>query len=68
MTSRIHEGKHKSIKCKENVHRIEYCASCVAIVCLDCEDGCDLLALIRENGISLEKLPEDDPYGMKYTL
>ena len=67
MTSRIHEGKkYKSLKCKDNIiHRIEYCESCVAIVCLDCEDGCDLLALIRENGIKIEN-PAPNPYGVEY--
>lgn len=63
-----HHTKKAKQDCKEEVHTIEWCEPCYAVICTTCQDNdCTLLAVINKMGLKRYN-PAPNPYGIDYLL
>jgi len=61
-----HEPTRPDKECVGDMHTIEFCETCVALICHTCKDDeCDMLEAVRTRGLKLYK-PAPNPYGVTY--
>lgn len=61
-----HEKKPNTKKCEQEIHAIEWCDPCNAVICTTCKDeNCPLLEVIGKTGIK-KYIPAPNPYGVTY--
>ena len=58
--------KKTNKECTEEIHAIEWCEACYAVICNTCKDkDCTLLDMIFQQGIKPYR-PAPNPYGVTY--
>ena len=63
-----HTPKPNTKECEEQIHAIEWCKPCNAVICTTCKDEeCSLLKVIGSSSL-VKYRPAPNPYGVTYQL